>query len=861
MGNQMLMARPAYIIYPFSLFLFLICIKKECAAQSISDSNYYITVQAGPQYKKNSFHQWLWGKHYRKDWYTPVQVKLMNLDTVNGGLKAYQAGGGRQTQSLRLRNEMGKEYVLRSIDKSYTKALAEIYKGTVIEKIMNDQVSMAEPYAAITIAPMAEAAGIFHTNPQIVFIKEQDGLNKFNKDFSNKLYLLEERPDENWEEAAHLGNSKNIVGTDKMLENVFETNKNRVNQLGFVRARLFDMFIGDWGRQEDQWRWASYEDGEKKMYKAIPRDRDQAFTKLDGVLLSIGMSAGGAGHLETFGHDIKNVAEFNYPARNLDRQMTNEVSREQWISIAKDLQLRLTNDIIESSIKKLPPEVFPISGPEMISKLKSRRDHLVEYASDYYSFLTKEVEITGTKDGEYFEINVLNKNETEIKIYDLGKKGNRDKVPFYSRKFFSNETKEIRLYGIAGDDQFIVNNGTNNTIRIRIIGGIGKNRYWSASKAKNIHIYDSGENDLENSGGMKKHLSDNPFVNMYRYQSYEYDSKGLSPSLFYSSDDHFYTGLKYEYTNNQWRKFPFGQKHSLSLKYSITEKAFNTELKSEFIHLIGRWDLQLEAGYDFMRWNNFYGIGNETKMLTDDRDFHRVRSHEFLSEIKLKRNFGIDHQLSFTGNYQVVKIISDPQRYFYKYYDPKENFNPVNLLGIRMDYGYKKINNPMLPTKGIDLSASVSFTDKLNYKDSSLARYFAQLKWYAPLSKSFVYHLKTGAASLHGKPEFFQLNQLGGGKSLRGFRRSRFYGTTTFYAQNEIQFIRDIKTGLINGKAGIVAFYDIGRVWQPGEISKSWHSGYGAGIIFSPFNKFAIIASYGFSRNERAFSARVQKSF
>jgi hypothetical protein len=52
---------------------------------------------------------------------------------------------------------------------------------------------------------------------------------------------------------------------------------------------------------------------------------------------------------------------------------------------------------------------------------------------------------------------------------------------------------------------------------------------------------------------------------------------------------------------------------------------------------------------------------------------------------------------------------------------------------------------------------------------------------------------------------------------------------------------------LYNGKLGIFGLYDIGRVWLKGETSDKWHSGYGGGIIISPFNRISFIASYAFS--------------
>jgi hypothetical protein len=330
------------------------------------------------------------------------------LDTAFGGLNPYQAGGGRQSKSLRLKDAQNREWVLRSIDKSYTGALPEIFHNTFVEKIANDQVSIAHPYSAPTIPIMAEAAKIYHTKPIIRWLPQQKALDTFNKDVGNNLYLLEQRPDENWETASNLGNSKNLISTDKLLENLLEDNDNYVDQSFFMRARLFDIFIGDWGRHEDQWRWATFEEGDDtKIYKAIPRDRDQAYTKFDGKLVGILLAAANLDHLQTFDYEIKDINHFNFPARNLDRRLLNELTLDQWLSVAKDLQQALTDAVIETSNQTNAFRVFSISGNEIIAKLKSRRNHLTEYARDYYTFLAKEVEITGSQKNELFEIKRL----------------------------------------------------------------------------------------------------------------------------------------------------------------------------------------------------------------------------------------------------------------------------------------------------------------------------------------------------------------------------------------------------------------------------------------------------------------------
>jgi hemolysin activation/secretion protein len=84
--------------------------------------------------------------------------------------------------------------------------------------------------------------------------------------------------------------------------------------------------------------------------------------------------------------------------------------------------------------------------------------------------------------------------------------------------------------------------------------------------------------------------------------------------------------------------------------------------------------------------------------------------------------------------------------------------------------------------------------------------------------------------------------------NLRGFRRDRFWGKTTFYNSNELQYLFDVKTRLFNGKFGLLGLYDQGRVWQPGESSDLWHSGVGGGILMAPFNKLAVSVSYAKSK-------------
>ncbi len=788
------------------------------------------TVVAGPQYNRSRLHNFLWGSHYRKEWSTPVTIKAFYLDTANGGLTAYDKGGSRQTMSLRLHDTQKREYVLRSIDKSFTNALPEVYRGTFVQSIINDQVSIAHPFAAVVVAPLAEKAGIYHTWPQNVFIPQQPSLGPFSNKYGNKLYLFEQRPDGNWETADNFGDAEKIIGTDKLFKKLAKDNDRAVDQVEYVRARLFDMFVGDWGRHEDQWRWAQFDTSNKTVYKPIPRDRDQAFTKFDGVLLKVIKSAAGLSHQQTFDAHIKNIRTYNYAARNLDRVMTNNITRDQWIAIATELQSVLTDEAIESAVHQMPPEEFPISGNEIITKLKARKDDLLNYAKDYYDFLAKEVDVTGTSADEYFEIADDSTGALHLKRFTIDKNGNKSSLT-YNRSFPFRETNEVRVYGLGGKDKYDINLAGNSKTTVRVIDT--KTDEYNVAGGKKLRLYDADEDTSA----------------AYRYEAFKYNKAGISPSLYYSKQHIIYVGLAYKNTRYKWGKYPYASTHEMYLHYSPTQNALRTGYEGVVNNFIGKWNLLALANYDWVKVINFFGVGNDTKTTTNDRNFYRIRSESGYVSLGLSHNIGSQGNFVVSPFFQTVKLLSDPERFLVKNFlrgqVASDYFDTRKFAGAAAGLRLQRVDDQVLPTKGYRFTANGAYTRNISEANETYS-YGSEFHFFVPLSKHFVLSIKNGAATITGEPEFYQLNSIGG-RRLRGYRRERFWANTAYYNNNELQYLFNFKSFLFNGKAGLLAFTDQGRVWQKGEKSETWHYGYGGGIILSPFNKIFVSASYGIS--------------
>lgn len=822
------------------------------------------TVIAG-NYSHTPFHQFLFGKHYRKEWATPVTVKVIMLDTLAGGLTPYEAGGGRQSKSLKLRDKKQQEYVLRSLDKSFGRALPEVFQGTFVEDLVDDQVTIANPYAAVTIPPLAEAAGILHTNPVIGYVPKQPALDSFNEDFGDRLYMFEQRPDENWETADNFDNSTNIISTRNLLDKLQKDNRIIIDQPLYVRSRLFDMLIGDWSRHEDQWRWAYFEEGNRKLYKPVPRDRDQAYTLFDGLLPKLVLHAADLDYLQSFGPEIDEVKVYNNTARHLDRRMANETTLEQWTSIAKDLQKRITDETIIAAIRTLPPEIYPVSGPRIIDDLKSRRDQLAEYAEKYYLFLARHVDIPGTEKRELFEVTRIDDESTSVKVFRIKESGAPDTIPIYSRVFKTTETKDINLYGIGGADIFTIKGQTDKGIKIRIIGGEDRDSIIDESSvkglAKKTRVFDDRKNDLRLSSETAFHRSRDSADYAYNYETFQYHKKGLRLSIFYDNPDRIYTSLGYRFRRAIWRKSPYGFDQAFYIRYSISQNALSLLYEGEFNQWIGKWNARLSANYDAIRWTNFFGLGNETNWDNHNKEYFRLRTNEFIGEAGLNRVLKKHHLVELTAFFQGVEVIDDAGKFVTEHFTDKQlyYYEHHKYIGARLGYTYQNVNDRIVPTKGIMFYAGVAYSNNIEQWEKSFSSYNSILQLYVPLVRKFSLSLRSGVSTVRGEPEFYQYASIGGSQNLRGFVRDRYWGRTAFYNTNELRWITDFSTYIMKGKAGLVGFVDHGRVWMENESSDKWHLGYGGGVLLSPFNKFSVSLVYGISEDDQLFQLKFNK--
>ncbi|TDT45562.1 hypothetical protein CLV90_2652 [Maribacter spongiicola] len=350
-----------------------------------------VLVAASTLYEANAIKSVMQGEQYRNAWATPVKVPILYLDNLEGNIKILEEGGGQQTHSLKLKRDDGTLMTLRSVSKDPSPLVPKVAETMGIENIIVDGISAQHPYAAIVVAKLSEYARILNTKPKLVFVPKQERLSDYNNKFGNRLFLLEYETEGN---ASWLGqkNMDSLVDTEDLQKLKLKSpNKVGIDNNALVRARLFDLLIGDWDRHSKQWGWAIENLGDSINAIPLPCDRDNAFFNLEGVLPTLISYQAFLPEVQSYEKEIDFLPGLISP---FDVYFMRGISPSIFEKEARELQRLLTDEAIESSFAVWPIEIYALDGKELIAKMKNRRNELVDYAFLFHQELVEREELT-----------------------------------------------------------------------------------------------------------------------------------------------------------------------------------------------------------------------------------------------------------------------------------------------------------------------------------------------------------------------------------------------------------------------------------------------------------------------------------
>lgn len=803
-----------------------------------------LVVQANPKYNDvSTFHRRLFGENYRAEWAAPTKLPVIRLSEFSGGLKPIKRGGGMQTISLRLEDPTGKQWVLRSVNKTAEALLPSALHYTFAEDFIDDAVSAQHPYSALMVPPIANAAQVPHTNPIIGVVAPDTALGIHNLAMAGTLALLEEREP--------LGDSDN---TPKMLAKIYNDNDDTFGAHTFFRSRLLDLLIGDWDRHGDQYRWVDDRPGKDKDYRVVPRDRDQVLRVMEGVFPYLASRSWAVPTIQGFGAKINSTKYSLFKSDFLNAQPEMQFSLKQWNTLTKEFVENVTDSVLDESINRLPSSSYDTRHAELLSELKERRDAIPSEMEEHYRFINSIVDIRLSDKNEWVSIEDAADHAVRIWVRKINKDGEPTRS-LMDKTYDPEITKEIRVYLSGGQDSVDINTAAS-PIKIRVIGGNGQKDYHIQEAANKIKLYDLGNSTA--SGKVEKlqtHLSADSATVAYVPVNL-YNVFMPLATAGYNADDGLLLGAGFKYTHQRgFRKTPYTHTQQLMVSGSFATGSFKINYQGRWREAVGNADFIIDG--EILAPNNtqnFFGLGNNSTF-DDNRSMRYYRTRFNLYELKPalqwskpKSTFKIGPALQYYS--------FDPSKNSGRFIENTGQLNSYDSLTIHENKLFAGFitelvrdnrNNTLLPTSGGYFNLQVKAYTGLNDYSKS----FAQLTSEFSVYKSFVNDAvvlanRIGGGTTLGKTTFYQALFLGGQGNLLGLRKYRYAGEHMLYNNLETRIkLADIGSYILPGQLGLIGFYDIGKTWTKGYNSKDIHQGVGGGIYYAPAQMLVVQAIAG----------------
>ena len=812
-------------LYPalsLSLLFFSLIIQPSRAAESR-------IVTAGEKLKASSLHKAFLGKDYRDLWVTPIEVDVLDLREFSGGLVPVRPVGAAHNQSLILKGTDGREYLFRGMNRDRSSALPVGFKGALEGRFNLDQNSAAFPAAPVIVGRLAQTAGLLHPGPRLVVLPEDNSLGEFREAYGGVLGTIEEYPAAGTGLPENRYGAEEIIGHVDMWSRILEGPAHRIDALSFLRARLFDILIGDWDRRRSQWRWARLPGGSN--WQPIPENRDQAFSSYEGFLLFWARYR--HPQLVTFSGGISNLEGLTLKGRDMDRWILSELDLPDWMNVVSEIQKRLNDTVIDVAVRLMPEEYFPLIGERLALVLKKRRDVLRDVAYKYYMLLAGEVDIHATDSQEVAQIHHSRGGSVEVNLYStLG--GRIDERPFFSREFRPLETKEIRIYLHAGDDRVDSTGTPGGEIKIRIIGGEGEDRV-DDSQSGGVFFYDSGANTFLQ--GEDSRWDSRPYTRPRESGEMPWvpprdwgRRTTITPILELNSDIGLFLGGRLVSRGYGFRRYPFADSHSLFVGISSMTGGYEVDYRGIFHRLNSPVYTTLSAYATGIEFLHFHGYGNEIPSDKPD-EFYRVRQNLMGFSYTFRFPLFPRIDLFFGPDIKHSQTVRDTDSFLVR----AKPYGSTDLGAIGLKFSVLGDLNEIIQSSRFVTTLSLQgyFYPKLWNVKSLFGGLEGVVRMSIPLTDRLTAATRLGGKVIFGRYPYHEAATIGGTATVRGLPLHRYYGDSSLYGNLELRLKLGKGLLFLPGEYGIFVLGDVGRVFLEGEVSRRWHSAFGGGIFFS----------------------------
>ena len=803
------------------------------------------TVTVGPEYAAGGAQRFWMGDGYRDLWTTPIALPVLDLTKDFGGLAPVRQVGQAQSVGLAMKGGDGRAYTFRSLHKEPDRMLPEALRGTVVAAIARDLTSGTHPAAGVILPVLAEAAGVPHTAPRLVVMPDDPALGQFRKTFANLVGTIEEFPLPAGGGNPGFMGATEIIPSTGMWKQWMEGPENRFDSLAYLRARVLDLWVDNYDRHRGQWRWMKLPG--KDSWQPLPEDPDFVLVHRDGMVA------------RSIRSSVPQYLVFSakYPGR-LDGALLNSAEMDRWIlagvaasdyeAIAKDLQARFTDEVIDRALRGMPPEWYAKSGAATAAALRARREGLASYLLRVYRYYAKTVDIHATDRDDIVSVSRSADDSIAVTVAVAGGVAE----PYFRRTFVPSETGEVRIFLHGGNDRVERTGRSGGPITVRVIAGGGTDVVDDAESGGTDAWRDAGVLNVERGSGTR--VRQDPWVNPVPVKDapwIEPRSYGQwtvpAPVFGYAPDVFVYLGYGFTRTAFGFRTGPARSVQTLRGAVTTGDMAGKIEYVGQFHRPASGVGYGLHAYASGVESYNYFGIGNNSPE-SNDRGRYKTRENVYFFTPTLRYQAGrrasafVGPEMRYSqtptdtgtivaeqapigsGDFGLVAVRGGLS------YDSRG----AAAVAAKADYtrtsfaseAASNVSGVRFEASGFVVPKAWDVTSEYGGFDGLLAAYLGNSRVHLAA--------RAGGRKLWGDYAWFDAAYVGGTNN-RGYRNHRFAGDSSLTGTLSLRaWLGDVGLKVVALRLGVIAFGDTGRVWADGEDSKTWHSSLGGGLLVQP---------------------------
>jgi hypothetical protein len=817
-------------------------------------------VTAG-HYGAGALKRSLLGSGYREIWMTPVSVEVLDLVREAGGLRPTRRVGGQQTQALALAGADGRSYTFRSLVKDSSHILDAVdpdLKDSIFVRLIDDLMAAQHPASELVAGGILDAVGIPCPSWRLVTLPDDAALGPFREEFKGLVGVFAEYPEPAQDGVPGFLGATEIIDHETLYARLEAGEGDAIDARALLRARLVDILMGDWDRHRKQWRWAKLPGN--PLWSPIPEDRDQAFSRYDGLLLD--RARGRDPRFQEFGPRYAGIGGLTFNGWEQDRRLLVGFSREDFVAAASEVAARLTNAALDAAARRMPPEWYAKDGPRLVSALRARRDALPDEAVKYYLHLAGRVDVYMTHRSERVDAVRTPDGKLGITIRLLDADA-RPAATTYHRVFREGETEEVRLYALGGNDVVALSGGRRGP-RLRVVGGkgddtldatAGGNAKLSDSEGRNRALGAAQDDEPYQAPPPPKNA---PWIPL---RDFTRETWG-SPVASYNSDTGVFLGYAIQAERYGFRKVPSASSQRLSGGWSFGQGGGYADYRGDFRRENSGASFSLGAYASSVEVLRFYGFGNETDA-PESGDYYQVHANQYVLYPALHLRFGkggllsVGPALKYTSNDEERDELINSARPY--------GSGRHGALAAHAIVSWDGRDSVVFPRRGAFAALRGSYFAKAWDVEDAFGQVNGNLNGYLPLGSRLTLAVRGGGKKVFGTYPYMEAAALGQGgldagalaepdNTLRGYRARRFMGDASAYGNADLRLRISRMNLFAPGVWGVTAFADAGRVWLEDESSDTWHTGVGGGVWLSWLHdRMAVSVGVSHSRESDLF--------